>query len=184
MEGAACDSAVCDEEMGGYLAGKHLIERGCRKLVYFSKFYVPFTSDMRTRGFHRAAREAGIPEGDVLEYRYAGDADASMQMQRWKRDGYNGVFAFCDDEAWQFVSLADSLGLRNSFAIVGFDNIQQTIPFPSNLCTIDGAMAQIAGNAMQLLDRRIRDYNAPIQTLTFPVRLVCRGGCEIATRDH
>ncbi len=172
------DYVVCDEEEGGYLAGKHLIEAGCRKLIFFYNFDVVFSSERRTNGLMRAVREAGIPDQDVISYQYQNDKEMAERLRQWKAQGFTGVFAFCDIEAWQFASHLQACGLTQDFALVGFDNIQKTIDFPSPLCTIDGSMRQLPKIAISILIDRIRGDASPPKSIILPVRLVCRGSCN------
>ena len=100
MKNPDYDYVICDEEEGGYLAGKHLIDAGHRKLAFFYIFDVIFSSEQRMNGFMRATREAGIPDGDVHLYQYKGDqetrrADAALESRRHHRNfrllRYRGV---------------------------------------------------------------------------------------------
>ncbi|MCE5342704.1 MAG: LacI family transcriptional regulator [Eubacteriales bacterium] len=178
LENPDYDSVVCDEETGGYLAGKHLIQAGHRKLafVYFSE--VVFSSEQRTRGLLRAAREAGIPAEDVHFFQRGTDAQTVAQLRQWKAEGVTGIFVFCDIEAWQLYDCMNTCGMKDDFSLVGFDNIQGVIGFPSPLCTVDGAMREVAKAAFLLLMERIRGDVLPPKSLMFPVRLVCRGSCR------
>jgi LacI family transcriptional regulator len=172
------DYVVCDEETGGYLAGKHLIEAGNRKLAFCYVNEVAFSSVQRTHGLMRAAKEAGIPEEDVRFFQYHGDAEIIRQLKQWKKEGVTGIFAFCDIEAWKLAGCLDAAGLSGDFSLMGFDNIQSIIGFPSPLCTIDGAMRELSKAAFSILIKRIHGDDSPPKAQVFPVRLVCRGSCR------
>ena len=58
------DSVICHEEEGAYLATRHLIQAGRRKLAYLYTYDVIYSSEMRMHGFRRACAEAGIPPED------------------------------------------------------------------------------------------------------------------------
>ncbi len=182
MENPACDYVVCDEETGGYLAGRHLLEAGHRKLAFVYAFEVSYSSERRIHGFLRAAREAGIPEADVRFFQSGTPAETTGQLVRWKDEGVTGLFVFCDIEAWQLYEYIRSRSLQGDFGLVGFDNIQGVIGFPSPLCTIDGNMRELAREAFALLNRRILGDDSPPREVVFPVRLVCRGSCRLPDR--
>ena len=177
MKNPDYDYVICDEEEGGYLAGKHLIDAGHRKLAFFYIFDVIFSSEQRMNGFMRATREAGIPDGDVHLYQYKGDQETVAQMQRWKAEGITGIFAFCDIEAWKLINCLHMGGMTGDFALIGFDNIQGSIGFPSPLCSIDGSLQKLPEMAVSILIGRIRGDQSPPKAVILPVSLVCRGSC-------
>jgi LacI family transcriptional regulator len=173
------DSVVCDEEAGGYLAGKHLIQAGHRKLAFLYAQEVAFSSAQRIGGLLRAAREAGIPESDVRFFQHRSDPETVLQLKQWKEEGVTGIFAFCDIEAWHLANTLAACGLAGDFSLIGFDNIQGSIGFPSPLCTVDGSMREMAKTAFSILIARIRGDRSPPKAVVFPVHLVCRGSCGV-----
>lgn len=177
MKNPDYDYVICDEEEGGYLAGTHLIKAGHRKLAFFYIFDVVFSSEQRMNGFLRATREAGVPDDDVHFYQYKSDGETVEQLRRWKAEGVTGIFAFCDIEAWKFINCLHAGGMSKDFALIGFDNIQGCIGFPSPLCSIDGSLQRLPEIAISILIERIRGDQSPPKAVVLPVRLVCRGSC-------
>jgi LacI family transcriptional regulator len=180
LENPDYDYVVCDEETGGYLAGKHLIEAGHRKLGFLSACEIIFSSERRIRGLKRAAMEAGIPAEDVRVSLHGIGGQTAALLAQWKAEGVTGIFVFCDIEAWQVYECILSNDMQNAFAVVGFDNIQGVIGFPSPLCTVDGSMREMAKSAFMLLLDRIHGDAASPRSVVFPVSLVCRGSCGYA----
>jgi LacI family transcriptional regulator len=177
LENPDYDYVVCDDEAGGYLAGMHLIEAGHRKLGFLSACEIIFSSVRRIRGLKRAAMEAGIPAEDVrISLHGIGEQTAALLTQ-WKAEGITGIFVFCDIEAWRLYDCMAASGMKDDFAIVGFDNIQGVIGFPSPLCTVDGSMREMAKSAFMLLLDRIHGDAASPRSVVYPVSLVCRGSC-------
>ncbi|MEG1776510.1 MAG: LacI family DNA-binding transcriptional regulator [Clostridia bacterium] len=174
------DCVVCDEEQGAYLAAQHLLRAGHRKLAYLYTYDVVFSGEQRQRGFLRALDEAGIPACDRFIYKQQNEQDTARQLLAWKSEGVTGLFVFCDMEAWLIISCIQKMGLRipEDFALVGFDNIQSKLHFPTLLCSVDGCMPGVARAGIDLLRSRIHGDAQPPQTLLFPVKLVCRGACE------
>lgn len=173
------DCILCDEEQGGYLAAKHLIEHGHRKIAMLSHLDVVHATQARRRGFLRACREAGLAEEDSA-FAVAGGRDALLsQLLEWKARGFTGLFSFCDDEAWEEITLMERAGLRvpEDFAIVGFDNILGFLNFPRPICSVDSCLQQEAFHAVDMLRNRIHDPSLPPQRIVLPVSLVCRGSC-------
>ena len=186
------DSVVCDEETGAYLAARHLIEAGRRRLAFVSSGRVVFSLELRVRGFQRACDEAGVPEADrrvivaselpgARAGRAKGDrlisADLLMDL---KRDGFDGLFLFCDVQAWHAMYAMQKHGgfAASDFGIVSFDNIEGALSFPIPLCSVNCDYARMAREGIELLRARIHADPRPPQTVVVPVDLVCRGSCR------
>jgi len=54
-------SVNSDNEAGGYMIGRHLVEMGHRDMVFVMQWKIPCLIQ-RSEGFCRALQEAGIPE--------------------------------------------------------------------------------------------------------------------------
>lgn len=172
------DCILCDEEQGGYLATKHLIEAG-RKPAFLSNYDVLYSSEQRLLGFLRACREAGIPQEECYHAVYATNEELVSHLLRCKEQGVNGLFMFCDLEAWNMNLIMHQQGLRipDDFAVVGFDNIQESWHLPSPLCTIGCDYAAMVDSAITLLRRRIHKEIFEPQKIVYLPYLVCRSSC-------
>ena len=190
LERDQADCVICDEEQGAYLATRHLLEHGLRRLAYVSGSTVIFSSEQRIRGFLRACDEADLPPANRRICVMSGHPAAKRQpkygmipaerLLALKRDGFDGLFIFCDVQAWHVLNiLRTSNELRpRDFGIVSFDNIEGALSFPISLCSIDCDYEQMAQHGIELLRARIGGDTRPPQTIVCPVRLVCRGSCN------
>lgn len=178
LEGVDCNSVVCDEEMGGYLAGRYLLEQGCRRIVFCASHDVVFAGRRRFEGMRRALQEAGMPPDAAVRYLRESDEDASACLHAWQKGPRTGIFVFCDQEAWRLISLIDKNGLHDAFPIVGFDNVQEVLKFPMRINTVEGGLRPVAEAATYLVDERIRNDEAPTVHQMLPVRFVRPGDDE------
>lgn len=180
LDGQEHDCVMCDEEEGGYLAAKHLIDAGRRHLAFLCGIDIVHSTEFRKRGFLRACDEAGIPESCRHAAIIPGDDHSRQQLAEWKEQGVDGLFVFCDMEAWNAASYLQEIGVRvpEDMAVVGYDNIQGRIHFPMPLCTIDPSIDEMIQQALTLLRRRIHRDDAPPQIIRVPARIVCRGSCS------
>ena len=189
-EGIA-DSVVCDEPQGAYLAVNHLIQSGRRKLAYLSNLRIVYSYDKRLEGFNRACDEAGIPHADRHTYIHFDPARShppvpdwyasiTNKLLRWREEGVDGLFVFCDEEAWHVQSVLQQTPALQSWnvGIVSFDNIQGTQHFPADLCSVDCNFPGMAHQAIDLLRDRIHGDDRPPQSVVCPVQLICRGSCK------
>ena len=171
------DCVLCEEEEGGYLAGKHLVEEGHRKLAMISHRDVVYSTSLRFRGFLRACLEAGVPREDVFYAEVNEETEVIRQLSAWRKEGVSGIFSFCDVEAWKEMTLMESAGYRipEDFSIVSFDNIRGYVNYARPLCSVDSDFQREAVLAIDLLRRRIHDPGLPPQKEILPVKLICRG---------
>jgi len=186
LEGEKDDCVICDDEEGGYLAGKHLAAMGHTRLAMVSLHHVVFSSRKRWDGFRRAGLEAGIAEENLL-YAEPESGDKMLeQLKRWRDEGVTGLFSFCDVEAWNIITQMEQAGMRipRDMGIVGFDNMLPYVLFPRPITSIDPHLQQEAETAIDLLRNRIHNPALPPQQVILPVALVDRGsGCAKA-RDQ
>ena len=174
------DCVLCEEEEGGYLAGKHLVEEGHRKLAMMTHRDVVYSASQRFEGFLRAAREAGIPRKDIYYAEVSEPTEVVRRLSVWRKEGVTGIFSFCDVEAWKEMTLMESAGYRipEDFAMVSFDNIGGYVNYARPLCSVDSDFRQEAELAIDMLRRRIHDPALPPQREILPVKLICRCTCK------
>ena len=190
LDSVGSDCVISDEVLGAKLATQHLIDQGRRKLGYFAHQRIVYCYERRLAGFIQACDEAGIPEADRRCFVYSeegsgrrlGDdwiATTGRLLTRWREEGVDGIFVFCDDEAWHVQSTIQQTPELQGWnvGIVGFDNIQGTQHFPFNLCSVDCGFQEMARQGVELIRARIHGDARPPQTVINPVRLVCRGSC-------
>lgn len=173
------DCVTCDEDDGGYLATRHLLEAGRRNLAFLCGSEVVYSGEHRLQGFHRACDEFDIPaENRHVAINLSPDAIAAT-LSDWRAQGVDGLFVFCDMEAWNAISCLQSLGTQipNDIAVVGYDNIQAKIGFPMPLCTVDPSINEMIDIALDILRKRIRREEFEPQMIKVPARLVCRHSC-------
>ena len=176
QEGTRDDCVYCDDEKGGYLAAKYLLETGHRKVAMLSYHQVVFSSRKRFTGFRRVCTEAGLPDDDIFYACLQEPEDILAQLRAWIKQGVTGLFSFCDVEAWSTVTLLENNGFHvpDDLLIVGFDNILGYISFPKPIPSVDCHLQEEACAAIDLLRKRIHDPALPPQQIMLPVNLVCR----------
>ena len=183
------DSVIIDDEQGGYIAGMHLLEAGCRKVAFLATSSSAPSYAPRCKGFLRACDDAHIAQEDrylnTFTWEDAGPAPAdpsslSVLLPRLKREGVEGLFVFCDIEAWRIMAaLQRSSQLSTEdFRIVSFDNIDSALASPIPLCSVDCGLEYMARRSIGLLRDRIQGDNRPPQTIVCPVTMVCRNSCQ------
>ncbi len=171
------DCVVCDEEEGGYLAGKHLLDMGHRRLIHFSGPPYVSTSAARRAGFLRAAQH--LPKKDVIVLPHSDAKENIKALRKLYAQGFTGCFCYLDLGVWDVIATlqAGDPDFLGKIAFVGYDNIQGKFSFPSPICSIDPSSSALCHATVDLLHRRIMGEETPPQKIVFPVRLVCRKSC-------
>lgn len=163
------DYLVCDDERGGYLAGKHLAELGHRRILVISADPHISSSRERLAGFRRAMDEAGIPVDEKLIIHSDASAHDSGRMIDELLAGnpdFTAIFTFSDYIAWEVIYALNRHGIQvpRDVSVMGFDDIQSHIRFPPPLTTVHYPKRLIAGKSVELLLRRIaRGGDVPVQ---------------------
>lgn len=190
-DGAEADSVLSNDEEGAYLAVRHLISAGRRKIAYIASRDVIYSGELRLRGFLRACDDAGIPECDRYIYDTVWYIADYKEREKWrdslsgklvelKQKGFNGLFVFCDMEAWHVMGTMRNAGTiaQGDFGIVSVDNVEDAFSYPISLCSVDCAIDQMASEGVRLLIDRIQgDISAP-KKIVCPVKLICRDSCR------
>jgi LacI family transcriptional regulator len=149
-------SSLGDDEMGGYLAVRHLVDLGHRDIAVVTG--PDFTSSARARlaGALRATTEAGweLPSGRVIAGGYGVD-DGMMAGEALFRtdDAPTAVFAANDNIALGVITAANSAGLRigDDVSVVGYNDIPLASRLPVPLSSVRVPFDQIATTAFELL---------------------------------
>ena len=183
------DSVIIDDEQGGYIAGMHLIEAGCKKVAFLATSNNAPSYAPRCKGFLRACDEGGILacNRSMHTFTYEGTTSAqadpnslTILLPQLKREGVDGLFIFCDIEAWRIMASLQRSNQLNTddFKIVSFDNIDSALASPIPLCSVDCGLEHLARRSIELLRDRIQGDDQPPQTIVCPVSLVCRNSCQ------
>jgi DNA-binding LacI/PurR family transcriptional regulator len=116
-----------DNETGGHDATAHLLDQGCRRILFLGDPAAPEVG-VRREGYLRALREAGIAPEAALEVPVRFGSNTAYQAVAAVIDagvGFDGIFACSDVFAINAIrALAErELKVPADVAIVGFDDI-------------------------------------------------------------
>ncbi len=127
VEGTSVPKLFCDNDQGGYLAGRHLAEAGHRRVLFIGGGDTMLSGKRRFAGFRRAMVEVWGP--DVRIARYEGEYLAEFGRLAAKRMlaenlGATAVFATSDEITIGVLEVLNAEGIRvpNDLSLVGFDD--------------------------------------------------------------
>jgi LacI family transcriptional regulator len=169
---------------GGYMATKHLLERGYRKIGLIAGPLTWWTARERRRGWQEALAAEGIPFNDsqVAEGDWSAESgERGLYELSEKFPDVQAVFACNDQMALGLMRAARKLGKRipEDLAVLGFDDIPESAFFFPPLTTIRQNLYQLGHMAVQTFVR-IREAEQkgepiiPAQTQWLQPQLVIR----------
>jgi LacI family transcriptional regulator len=180
------DAVLADNRRGGYLATRHLIELGHRRIGCIAGPSNVTPSAQRVTGYREALAEANLPGDESLisrgDFHSESGWAATLDMLR-QPEPPTAIFACNDLMAIGALRAAAETGRRvpADLAIVGFDDIElasYTIP---PLTTIAQPKLEMGRRAVQLLIERLADKARPSRREVLSTTLVVRGSSSTPT---
>lgn len=179
-EGTQVHSTLCiDDEKGGYLATRHLLEHGHRRIALAaSNIQVDGPIRRRYLGYKRAMTEAGITEFQDLIFQNALSYDGGYQTGRLllKRPDITAVFAVGDVMAFGILKVMYEARKRvpEELSIVGFDNTKSCEYSMPALTSVNQSVYDRGRFAVEALVAAIREDGSKLTHTNLPVSLVTR----------
>jgi DNA-binding LacI/PurR family transcriptional regulator len=179
-DAAQAQSVGIDNFEGGYMATKHLIELGHRKILHISGPVTSSEANQRLRGYQSAMKEAGLAasviQGDWSSetgYRIGIELDLDGELP-------TAVFTANDHLALGLIKALSGRGLTlpQDLSLVGFDDLPEAPYFNPPLTTVRQDFAQLGELAIQVLLSDLAGARRK-KTATIKPQLVLR---ESATR--
>jgi LacI family repressor for deo operon, udp, cdd, tsx, nupC, and nupG len=173
-----------DIEHGGFLATRHLLSLGHRRVAHISdeRMLARPVND-RLRGYRRALAGAGIAFDPSLVIAgansFAGGAAAMRSLVAHPGPRPTAVFVFNDQMAIGGLHALASQGLRvpHDMALVGFDGTDLGAFTTPELSTIDHPRHELGRLAATIVLDRLEGRASPPPTPPLPVRLIVRQSC-------
>lgn len=145
-----------DNELGGYLATKHLLDLGHRRVAHITGDE-RLSSYQRCSGYKKAMKEAGIKETITISGLYRENI-SYLESKKFlssteEKNLPTAFFAGNDIMALGLIRASEELGYRipEDFSVVGFDNLQWSDWTNLNLTSIDASKTKLAKHAIDLL---------------------------------
>lgn len=173
-----------DDENGGYLATRHLLESGHRKIALAaSNFRVDGPIRRRYLGYRRAMEEAGILEPEQLTFQNTLSFNGGYQVGKelLKHPEITAVFAVGDVMAFGILKAMYEAGksVPQDLSIVGFDNAKEGEYSMPALTSVDQPVFDRGRMAVEILVEAIRDENAGLTHKILPVSLIKRNSVAL-----
>jgi LacI family transcriptional regulator len=175
-----------DNERIGFMATRHLIQRGYRTVALLTRSRHVMTRFGRYRGYLRALREAGfrVHRDHILEVNYKTEASGyvgAMQLLNLRLRP-DAIFAINDLLALDAMRAARESGLRvpEDFGVVGVGNLPYGEHLRIPLSSVEGNPTQVGKSAASMLLGMIDGKPAPGKpVLIEPTLIVRESSCRV-----
>lgn len=159
VEGLSCDRVSFNNERGGYIACRYLLDAGHRRVACIVN-RSSNTGRERLAGYERALRERGIEPDPALELDsayYIPDAYAASAALL--ETDATAVFASSDNIALGLLRRLYERGLRvpRDLSVVSYDNSAADVLFEPALTSVEQNVDELSSAALDLLFRRISE---------------------------
>lgn len=176
-------SIVIDDEAGGELATRHLLDLGHRRIGFVGDLereqdeFGFRASPLRHRGYLRALAGAGLPR----ETAYERTGPHSREVARGHAHELLGlarpptaIFAASDTQAAGVLAAARERDLRvpDDLSVIGFDDVE--IAASARLTTIRQPLVESGRRAIQLVEAERADADRPPERVVLGIELVVR----------
>lgn len=167
-----------DNELGGYLATRHLIQEGHTKIAYVMGLPTIRDSWDRLHGYRRAIEEAGLPYDEmyVVEGTFM-EESGNLAMRRLleRKLGITAVFLANDQMAAGAIqALRDMrLNVPDDISVIGYDDIHFAKYLYPALTTIRQPFAEMGRAAAKLLLAALNEMETEVKR-KFEPELVIR----------
>ena len=173
----ACDSVIWADYKGGLIATRHLIERGCRQILFLNGPEIISSARERDRGYRDALAEAGLVPLERSVSSMSGGVHSALDVLEAQGVRYDGIFAFSDLMALEAACWLQEHGLRipEDVRMAGFDDILSHMCIPFGLTSISADKKAETRHTAELLLRRIEGrQEIPFECRVMDVELIAR----------
>lgn len=194
ITGATSEPVKLDYLAGGYLATRHLLELGHRRIACLTGPAELSSSAERLAGYLQALAEAGCPSDPDLivpgDFRIHGGAEAMLRLLKLPQPP-SALFACNDLMAIGAIQATHSQGLRvpEDISIIGFDDIPLAQAVYPTLSTMAHPISEIARIAMGIFLQQVQGKSGDQPTrvgsqAVLQPQLVVRDSTSLVKASH
>ena len=152
---------ICNDENSGYLAGKYLLEKGHKDIIFLNAPLCISSAKERLSGVKKAFEEKGITFGNDFELAPSDNYDKMKKILSTKKN-YTALICFSDLFAMQAISILNEIGKKvpEDVSVIGFDDILSRFKFPLELTSLSSKKSTMAKETVSILIDILEDNNS------------------------
>lgn len=164
-------SAVGDDELGGYLATRHLIDLGHTRIGLIAGPDYASSAAGRKQGYLNALKEAGLPCDPELIVASSFSIEAGVTATSRLlalQDRPTAIFAINDNTAIGALSRLSEAEIHvpGEISLVGYNDIPIVSHLPTPLTSVRVPFDSIATEALDLLGEHMTDIGQPVRKVS------------------
>jgi len=173
------NSVDIDHRQAAYLATRHLVEHGFRRIATICGPRSQIAGQDRLQGFQQALAEASLFDSNLVIEGDFGEASGYNAMQKLLPQKPDAIFAANDIMAAGAYRAIYESGLKipDDIAIIGFDDIPLAAQLNPPLTTIRQPLHRLGQLAVERLIEILREPQSPPRQTTLAPELVLRQSC-------
>ena len=180
VDGVSAPRIFCENRTGGYLATRHLLDCGHRRIAFIGGPDNLLSTQERYTGFRNALKEAGLkPAREMVRFGpYTSDFGREIALRFFKvQRPPTAIFASSDYVALGVLNAAHAAGIQipGALSLIGFDDVPLAALLQPPLTTIRQSASGLGAEGTKLLLRLIQGKKVKPIEIRLPVQLIKRG---------
>ncbi len=178
VDGRAASGASVrvDQEAGGRLATRHLLDRGARTVWHLAGPADWFDAQGRLAGWRRELQRSGATVHRPLRGSWSASSGYEAGRRLARRDDLEAVFAGNDQMALGLLRAFHEAGIRvpRDVLVAGFDDVPEAAYYTPPLTTVRQDFAAVGRRSIELLLQQVGGGRRGDQQAVVPPELVVR----------
>ncbi len=175
FENSQLDEVYSDDFKGGYLATKHLLDKGRKKILMINGYMYKSVAKMRYQGYVKAMKEYGLKPYHMVEIE-EGYESCFNKISELKDLDYDAIFCFNDVFAIAALKALRTFGktVPEDVSIVGYDDISYASFVHPTITTVKIDKFQEGMIAFEILQERLSEKRDKPKQIVLDVELIVR----------
>ncbi|WP_432799610.1 GntR family transcriptional regulator [Poriferisphaera sp. WC338] len=164
-----------DNRRAGYIVTEHLLEQGCKKLLFLAHPYQASTIEARIDGYEHALRLRNISSKTNTSI-YCDPTDANLVANLLKKHKPDGIVCGNDVTAGQLMHSLDNLNISvpKDILVAGMDDVKYAELLRTPLTTVHQPCKAIGRAAYLAMIERMEWPEAPARDILLSINLITR----------
>jgi GntR family transcriptional regulator, arabinose operon transcriptional repressor len=170
------DMVGIDNRRAGYVLTEHMMQAGCKRLIFVGRHRSAPSCVARAVGFREAVQDGGVEFRDEFIFHHADPSDPKEVRQIMTELKPDGIVCSNDFTAAQLMRTVEALSIRvpTDVKMGGFDDVKYASLLPVPLTTIHQPCAEIGAAAVRAMVERVHNPKLPSRDILLNFQLVVR----------
>jgi LacI family transcriptional regulator len=178
VAGAAVPKVFCDNQHGGHLAARHLVEAGHWRMAFIGGPQTVMSASERAAGFRQASAADGqcVPPDEIYGTYTVEHGRNAMRALLVQSDRPSAIFASSDEIATGCLEVLRDAGLSvpDDISLVTFDDVSPLHLFNPPLTAIRQPVGRMGQRGVEIIVARTQGRAPDLSAERLPVELVVR----------